>query len=88
MTNKHRGPTLGEFLEEEGNLEEVTQTALRRVARAKLSAFDAADYLETEEDIVLFLREATETGDQEYIDRATRTVARARRLSVKNFRPA
>ena len=41
MTNKHRGPTLDEFLEEEGILEEVTETALRRVTRTELSICEA-----------------------------------------------
>jgi probable addiction module antidote protein len=43
--------------------------------------FDAAEYLETEEDIVAYLKEVFEEGDPALIASALGTVARARGIS-------
>ena len=43
--------------------------------------FDAADYLETEEDIAYFLEAACEDNDPVHISRALAAVARARGMS-------
>ncbi|WP_282611272.1 addiction module antidote protein [Pelagibius sp. Alg239-R121] len=47
----------------------------------KLTKFDAAEYLETDEDIALFLSEALKTGDSAYINRTIGTIARARGMT-------
>lgn len=44
-------------------------------------AFDAADYLRDEADIVAYLEAAAEDGDAEHFARALGTVARARNVS-------
>jgi probable addiction module antidote protein len=43
--------------------------------------FDAAEYLETEEDIAAYLKEVFEAGDAALIPAALGTVARARGIS-------
>jgi len=45
-------------------------------------AFDAADYLESEEEIIAFLDAAMEGGDAHHIARALGTVARARGMTA------
>lgn len=45
---------------------------------AKLSKFDAADYLESPEAIAAYLKEARETKDSEFIAQALDTIARAK----------
>ncbi len=49
----------------------------------KFKRFDAADYLETEDDIVMFLDAVMEEGgdDPAYVTRALGAVARARNIS-------
>jgi probable addiction module antidote protein len=44
---------------------------------AKVTAFDAADYLNTREDVAAYLSEAFETGDEKLIAIALGNVARA-----------
>lgn len=46
-----------------------------------LKAFDAAKYLETEEDFAALLTDALETGDPAYIANALGVVARARGMT-------
>jgi probable addiction module antidote protein len=43
---------------------------------AKISRFDAADYLKTPDAIAAYLAEASETNDPDYIRTALDTVAR------------
>lgn len=47
----------------------------------KVSRFDAADYLKTEEDIQAYLEAAAEDGDMDYLLKALNNVARARGMS-------
>ena len=47
----------------------------------KTKPFDAADFLETEEDIVAYLTEAFASGDAAIVAQALGTVARARGMS-------
>ncbi len=47
----------------------------------KVTRWDAAEHLETEEDIAVFLAEAMEIGDQKFIVHALNTVARARGMT-------
>jgi probable addiction module antidote protein len=53
------------------------------MTEAKFSRYDSADYLETEEDIAMFLDAVMEEGgdDPAYITRALGAVARARNIS-------
>lgn len=44
----------------------------------KLSLFESAEYLETDEDIAVFLNEALKTGDAGYIAHAVGVIARAK----------
>jgi probable addiction module antidote protein len=48
---------------------------------AKISKFDAADYLRTPEQIAAYLTEALETGDTVFLCTAIDTVARAKGMS-------
>ena len=48
---------------------------------AKISKFDAADYLKTPRAIAAYLTEAFETNDQAYISTALDTVERATKHS-------
>jgi probable addiction module antidote protein len=48
---------------------------------AKISKFDAADYLRTPEQIAAYLTEALETGDTVFLCTAVDTVARAKGMS-------
>jgi probable addiction module antidote protein len=47
----------------------------------KISKFDAADYLDHQETIAIYLSEALQTGDSEYICHALNTVARAKDMN-------
>jgi len=47
----------------------------------KITRFDAAKYLETQEDFAFFMEDAFETGDVAYIAHALGVVARARSMS-------
>ena len=47
----------------------------------KLTPFDAAEYLETSEDIAVFLNEALATGNPGYIAHAIGVVARAKGMT-------
>jgi len=49
---------------------------------AKATPFDAADYLDSKEAIADYLSEAFETGDDELINTALGTVARARGMTA------
>ena len=53
------------------------------MTEAKFSRYDSADYLETEEDIAMFLDAVMEEGgdDPAYVTRALGAVARARNIS-------
>jgi probable addiction module antidote protein len=48
---------------------------------AKVSPFDAAEYLDSQEAIADYLNEALETGDYEYISQAIGTIARAKGMA-------
>jgi probable addiction module antidote protein len=48
---------------------------------AKVSKFDAAEYLNDPEDIAIYLAEAFETGDASFITHALGTVARAKGMA-------
>lgn len=48
----------------------------------KLSPFDPAEYLETDEDIAVFLDEALKTGDSGYIAHAVGVIARAKGMTA------
>ena len=50
----------------------------RRKKMIKVSKFDAADYLDNQETIAVYLSEALEPGDTEYIYDALHTIARAK----------
>ena len=47
----------------------------------KVTKWDAAEHLDTEESIAAFLAEAMEIGDQKFIVHALNTVARARGMT-------
>ena len=47
----------------------------------KLTPFDAAEYLESEEDVAVFLNEAFATGNPGYIAHAIGVVARAKGMT-------
>ncbi|HBZ58027.1 MAG TPA: addiction module antidote protein, HigA family [Sutterella sp.] len=47
----------------------------------KIFAFDAVEYLETEEDVALFVSEALATGDARHIDRCVGIAKRAKVMS-------
>jgi probable addiction module antidote protein len=47
----------------------------------KVSKFDAAGYLDNQETIAVYLTEALETGDSDYICHALNTVARAKGMT-------
>ncbi|MEA2819267.1 MAG: hypothetical protein QOJ86_1271 [Bradyrhizobium sp.] len=47
----------------------------------KLSKFDAADYLDSQEMIIAYLNEALEFGDAEFIYHALETIARAKGMT-------
>jgi probable addiction module antidote protein len=47
----------------------------------KTTPFDAAEYLETDEDIKIFLRDAAEDGNAEVFLHALNTVARAKGMT-------
>ena len=47
----------------------------------KTTVFDAADYLETEEDIAAYLTEALATGDTAVVTLALGAIARARGMT-------
>ena len=47
----------------------------------KTTAFDAADYLETEEDVAAYLTEALATGDTAVVALALGAIARARGMT-------
>jgi probable addiction module antidote protein len=47
----------------------------------KLSKFDAADYLDSEETIAAYLNEALEFGDTDFIYHALETIARAKGMT-------
>jgi probable addiction module antidote protein len=47
----------------------------------KLSKFDAADYLDSQETIVAYLNEALELGDADFIYHALETIARAKGMT-------
>ncbi len=47
----------------------------------KLTTFDPAEYLETEEDIALFMNEAFATGDYKHIAHCLGIVARAKGMT-------
>ncbi len=47
----------------------------------KLSTFDPAEYLETDEDIAFFLNDALETGDHGHIAHCLGIVARAKGMT-------
>lgn len=49
--------------------------------KEKLTAFDAAEYIETDEDAAEFMALAFETGDAAYIAHAVGVVARARGMT-------
>lgn len=53
------------------------------MTEAKFSRYDSADYLETEDDLAMFLDAVMEEGgdDPSYITRALGAVARARNIS-------
>ena len=48
----------------------------------KLSKFDAAKYLDHPEAIAVYLSEALETDDSEYICHALNTIARAKGMTI------
>jgi probable addiction module antidote protein len=52
------------------------------MAKVKTVAFDAAEFLDTEEAQAAYLQEAFATGDPAYIARSVGTVARARGMSA------
>jgi probable addiction module antidote protein len=47
----------------------------------KISKFDAADYLDNQETIAVYLNEALQTGDSKYICHALNTIARAKSMN-------
>ena len=47
----------------------------------RVSKFDAADYLDNQETIAVYLSEALETGDSDYICHALNTIARAKGMT-------
>ena len=51
----------------------------------KLTNFDAADYLETEEDREQFMAEAIQTGDESYVERCRRIVERSKLLHAEQL---
>jgi probable addiction module antidote protein len=54
---------------------------LKEEKMAKLSKFDAAKYLDHPEAIAMYLSEALETGDSDYICHALNTIARAKGMT-------
>jgi probable addiction module antidote protein len=52
------------------------------MVKSKTTAFDAADYLDSEEMRLAYLKEAFETRDTEYIARAIGTVAKSRGMTA------
>lgn len=58
-------------------------------SKLSLSDWDVADYLQTEEDIALFLEVAREQDpdDLAFMEQVTKEVARARRLNEKRTAP-
>jgi probable addiction module antidote protein len=54
----------------------------------KLSKFDAADYLDSQETIIAYLNEALEFGDADFIYHALETIARAKGMTdfIKDMR--
>lgn len=52
------------------------------MTREKFRKFDAADYLETDEDIAAYLEAAVEGGDAAHFAHALGNVARARNVSA------
>jgi probable addiction module antidote protein len=47
----------------------------------KLSKFDVADYLDSQETIIAYLNEALELGDADFIYHALETIARAKGMT-------
>ena len=47
----------------------------------KISKFDAADHLDHQETIAVYLSEALQTGDSEYICHTLNTIARAKGMN-------
>jgi DNA-binding phage protein len=58
-------------------------------SKLSLSDWDVADYLQTEEDIALFLEAVREhdSNDLAFMEQVTKEVARARRLNEKRAAP-
>ncbi|PLW74805.1 addiction module antidote protein [Cohaesibacter celericrescens] len=48
----------------------------------KLKTFDAADFLQSDEEIEIFLEDAFESGDAKYIARSIGVVARAKGMTT------
>jgi probable addiction module antidote protein len=48
----------------------------------KFTRFDAAEFLETDEDVAFFLSDALESGNQAFINRAIGSVARAKGMTA------
>jgi len=60
---------------------ELTQEELDEIKNVTFSPFDAAQYLETEEDFAYFMADAFETNDPAYIAHALGVVARAKGMA-------